>query len=204
MLSSPFDKSKCPGDRTNGGDVARCEEALPTRLFGLLILPDMPMPTPSPTVLALRSAVTFGADTFGLLAFGDSSSVWVGVALPALDNLAADRGVTLPLATASLPATSSCRTRGATLGGSDRTVAVLDIVGLVAGAVGAATRGVSGDRVVLGAATAGFSGRLLLVLDERSADIADPGYEDGMRCRGLLACLFLSLPSVVCCGEMLS
>ncbi|KAI7627905.1 putative DNA-directed polymerase kappa, partial [Hortaea werneckii] len=145
-------------DRTNGGDVARCDEALPTRLFGLLILPDMPLPTPSPIVLALRSAVTFGADTFGLLAFGDSSSVWVGVALPALNNLAADRGVTLPLATASLPATSSCRTRGATLGGSDRTVAVLDIVGLVAGATAC----------------------------------------------GAAACLFLSLPIVVCCGGMLS
>lgn len=105
------------------------------------------------------------------------------MALPALDNLAADLGVTLPFATASLPPTSSCRTRGATLGGSDRTVAVLDEVGRVAGVVDVATRGVSGERAVFGAATPGFSGRLLLVLDERSADIADPCYEDHIRCR---------------------
>lgn len=75
MLSSPFDRSKCPGDRTNGGDVARCDEPLLTRLFGLLILPGIVPPTPSPIVLVLRSAVSLGADTFGLLAFGDSSSV---------------------------------------------------------------------------------------------------------------------------------
>lgn len=184
MLSSPLprDRSRWPGDLTSGGEVALVAGLALTRLFGLSALLCIPPLMPS-VCTRPRSVVGFGADTAtrGRAALGESSSGCVGVALPGLDLLAADRGVILPFPTVALSPSSSCRRRGASLGGSDLTVAVFDKVGLAAGVVVPATRGVSGDFAVLPvlpAASEGLKGRLLML--ERSADIADPCYESHM------------------------
>lgn len=130
---------------------------------------------PSPPIAPLRSATTLVVAIvfLGLGAVGvSSSSSSVGVALPALDFLAEERGVMFPVTSASFPKVLSCFTLGVTRGGSD--LAAIGVFKAVERAVGVgfpATRGVSGVLATRVEASVGLRGRALLFV--RSDDIAD-------------------------------
>jgi len=124
------------------------------------------------------------------------SSSCVGVALPALDLRADDRGVTFPTDSVSRAKVSSCLTLGVTLGGSDLVVDVFEMVDRVEGVDVPATRGVRGIRRVLVEGIVGFKERPVLL--ERSVDIAAPYYACRIWYFNLLYCTRNTAPASSC------